>query len=329
MKKFLAVILPLALLASLALGAGYTAMHQWPKGRVYNYLSAGTMGSFIENLDSALVARQSDRLLLIDKETLETQTLTDSVFDQTKLFPGLLDCAGDTVYYTCLAPESNTLAAYALNLATYEKNQIYYGSAVTNDAGFLGLDEVLGFVIQTSDLLNAAGKSYWLNQSGLHTAQDRTAELMTLDETDGYGVYEGMYKMAETDTSVFFINNFGELIRYDWEPGTFTLLSEGPVGDFFLAGNRLYYTLRSNEPVLYIADWDGQDAQEIGAVSPLCVKFADGRIFLQSADGVIYEIADNTLVPRAECGAAYWTTDGEMVYTFSPENPQVEAIALT
>ena len=176
-------------------------------------------------MDSALVARQSDRLLLIDKETLETQTLTDSVFDQTKLFPGLLDCAGDTVYYTCLAPESNTLAAYALNLATYEKNQIYYGSAVTNDAGFLGLDEVLGFVIQTSDLLNAAGKSYWLNQSGLHTAQDRTAELMTLDETDGYGVYEGMYKMAETDTSVFFINNFGELIRYDWEPGTFTLLS--------------------------------------------------------------------------------------------------------
>ena len=49
MKKFLAVILPLALLASLALGAGYTAMHQWPKGRVYNYLSAGTMGSFIES----------------------------------------------------------------------------------------------------------------------------------------------------------------------------------------------------------------------------------------------------------------------------------------
>ena len=74
MKKFLAVILPLALLVSLVLGAGYTAMHQWPKGRVYNYLSAGTMGSFIENLDSALVARQSDRLLLIDKQTLSAQT---------------------------------------------------------------------------------------------------------------------------------------------------------------------------------------------------------------------------------------------------------------
>ncbi len=321
MKKFAISVAALLLLSSLALGAGRLAMRQWPQGRIYNYLEEGEQGLMIENLDTVLAARQSDRILLFDKETLQVRPLADSVFDQTKVLPALLKCEGDTVYYTCFDAESLTLGAYAMDLLTCEKRQVYFGSAVTNDAGFLSMDKVLGFVLRSSDIFSASGTVHWLNASGLHDGKERLEKLRQSDPDDQYGLFDGMNQWAETDEEVYFINFYGELVRFSQKERKFSVIAEAPVQDFFLTDEQLYYTA-GGEHSLYQAQPDGTNRRKIGETEIRRVAFAGARIFLQNGEA-LYEIKDHGLEFLTPLMEQNWTTDGSALYLYSPESGTV------
>ena len=327
MKKFAVTLLIMAVIFGSLISSYLFSREEFPANGIYNYFEQSKGGILMQNLDDYVAAQSVDTVFVYDKRTSEFYPLTDSVFDLTKNSLHMISAFGNTLYYVCADNRTKCFTCYAFNLQTYEKTKIYTDNAVTDTAGFLGMESIFGIQLRTTDFFTLVnlGK-YWGNESGIHDPIERTDFLSEFDEDDQFGLFDGMDQFSETDSEIYFINYFGELVRFDKEKKTFDIIIDRPVSDFFVTENKLYYISSERTPILYASDHNGANAESLGAnIIPTCVRLSDGRIFVSDRDNVIYDMTDGTFTEVGKVAATSWTADNHSIYTYNADTEMITA----
>ncbi len=329
MKKFISVILVIAVFVTAVTSVYFITKPDFPEERIYNYFENNNSANIFINLTDYLAVCQKNSIVIYDKQSFSSYTLADSVFDIEKKPLILLKPQGNTLYYICTDSTTGGMICCSFNVDTYEKVKIYTYKGVTNSNGFLGIENILGIQLvsnNTFTMLMNSGK-YWLNSSGIHTYTEREDLLKKYDTEDAYGIYDGINKLAETDKFIFFVNFFGELIRFDKKCKNFSVVTNILVSDFFITENVVYYISSANSPTLYSCDYNGKNTCSIGEIKPEYVKFSEEFVYVADTRN-IYKITDGKLIKATVAEGANWEVDEKNIYIYDIDTNKISTEAV-
>lgn len=324
MKKFISVLLVIAVFIITVASLYFVIKPDFPEGRIYNYFENINSANIFVNMNDYLAVRNNNSITIYDKQSLTPYTLADSVFDIEKKPLFLLKPQGNTLYYICTDSGTGGMMCCSFNVETYEKNKLYTYKGVANSKGFLGIESILGIQLvsnNTFTMLMNLGE-YWLNSSGVHSSAEREKLLKEYDKEDEYGIYDGINKIAETDNLIFFVNYFGELVRFDKKNKDFAVFLNKLVSNFFITEDKIYYISMDKSPILYSCDYNGNNEKKIGDITPKCVKFSSDNIYISSADS-IYKILTGALLKVCEATELDWTIDNNNIYFYNTDTKTV------
>lgn len=324
MKRFVSALIVIAVLITAVAAVFIATTPDYPENRIFNYFEFNKSANVLVNMDDYLAVQRRNSIIIYDKQSLAQYTLADSVFDTEKTPLFLLNADGNTLYYICTDSGTGGMVCYSFNVDTYEKNKIYTYKGVTNLNGFLGIESIFGITLVSNNTFNMLMNSgrYWLNNSGIHSYGEREELLKKYDKNNEYGVYDGINKLAETDDFIFFVNYFGELVRFDKKTKELSVCINKSVSEFFITENRIYYIAKDQSSVLYSCDYNGENEKSIENITSECVKFSGGNIYTADSDG-IYKIADEGLQKISDESAPIWTIDEKNIYFYNADSDEV------
>lgn len=310
--KWTFTILTLLVLGALSLMNG---TKKYPEGMIYNYLEYPDQTISILNLNSYVVYRTGAEILAFDKQTLEIQPVAQNIFDVGHSSFFLIGGQNDTLYYVCSDRGNSYMSYYAFDLHTKRKQFLHTNSILQNADGFLGIDQLLGMNLVTNDLFQVMGQQgqTWIDKTGIHTVKEMRQQLRKADSDDQWGIYDTMVKMAATDDSIWFVNYFDELIRFDRKQKSFQRLPLFPVQDFFLTEDALYYV---SEAVLFQSDLQGNNIQRIGDITPVCMRANQGAVFALDDSNTVYRIGKSPVRMILLPEESVFAVDKNTVYVF-------------
>ena len=287
MKRKLLIGIPVMLF--FCLSSFLFTQTEYPDGIIYNYLEYPSGGVPILNLESFIVYRSGTQILAYNRETKQTEPVGQNVFDIDYSACFLIESQNDTIYYVGSDEGNSSLSYYSFNVNSGQKRFLYSSSVLRNADGFLGIDRLIGIPLVTNDLfqiMRQQGKM-WINRSGVHTVNEMRDLLRKTDTADQWGVFDSLEKIAATDNDLWFINDYEELIRFDYHTKTFCCFPVFPVKEFYLTTDMVYYILEDN---LYCADWNGAHITKIVDFAPIYIKTDEDALFLQDAQHVVYQL---------------------------------------
>lgn len=329
MKRFVSALLVVVVFIITVGSIYFITAPDFPEGCIYNYLEYNNSANILVNLDDYLAVRNNNSIIIYDKKSLTPYTLSDSVFDIEKNSLFLLNSVGNTLYYICTDSMTGGMVCYSFNVDTYEKSKIHTYKGVTNSNGFLGIESILGIQLVSNNTFNMLMNSgnYWLNNSGIHSYTDREELLKKYDKNNEYGIFDGINKLAETDDLIFFVNYFGELVRFDKKTKEFSVNINKLVSEFFITENKIYYIAMDKSSVLYSCDYNGDDEKLIGNITCECVKFSGENIYVSDSE-TIYKIADGELKRVSAESILNWAIDKKNIYVYNPNTNEVSTIQI-
>ena len=330
MKRFVSALLVVAVFIITVGSIYFITAPDFPEGCIYNYLEYNNNANILVNLDDYLAVRNNNSIIIYDKKSLTPYTLADSVFDIEKNPLFLLNSVGNTLYYICTDSMTGGMVCYSFNVDTYEKSKIYSYKGVTNSNGFLGIENILGIQLVSNNTFNMLMNSgnYWLNNSGIHSYTDREELLKKYDKNNEYGIFDGINKLAETDDLIFFVNYFGELIRFDKKCKNFSVVTNILVSDFFITENVVYYISSANSPTLYSCDYNGKNTCSIGEIKPEYVKFSEEFVYVADTRN-IYKITDGKLIKATVAEGSNWEVDEKNIYIYNIDTNKISTKQMT
>ena len=259
-------------------------------------------------------------MLAYNKTTKKTDPIGENVFDFDHTTCFLIGSQNDTVFYVCTDEGNASLSYYSFDIKTGRKQFLYSPSILRNADGFLGLDQIFGMQLVTNDLfqvMRQQGKT-WINKSGVHTVNEMCDLLRKTDAADKWGVYDEMDKIAGTDESLWFINDYAELIQFDLKTKAFCRFPVYPVQDFFLTKDIVYYVYRNK---LYCADLSGDFIRQIADFAPFCIRKTSGVLFVKDSIHNLFRIndkADNNCIKKIKLQEnAEFAVDDNAIYILS------------
>lgn len=329
MKRFVSALLVVVVFIITVGSIYFITAPDFPEGCIYNYLEYNNSANILVNLDDYLAVRNNNSIIIYDKKSLTPYTLSDSVFDIEKNSLFLLNSVGNTLYYICTDSMTGGMVCYSFNVDTYEKSKIHTYKGVTNSNGFLGIESIFGIQLVSNNTFNMLMNSgnYWLNNSGIHSYTDREELLKKYDKNNEYGIFDGINKLAETDDLIFFVNYFGELVRFDKKTKEFSVNINKLVSEFFITENKIYYIAMDKSSVLYSCDYNGGDEKLIGNITCECVKFSGENIYVSDSE-TIYKIADGELKRVSAESILNWAIDKKNIYVYNPNTNEVSTIQI-
>ncbi len=329
MKRFVSALLVVVVFIITVGSIYFITAPDFPEGCIYNYLEYNNSANILVNLDDYLAVRNNNSIIIYDKKSLTPYTLADSVFDIEKNSLFLLNSVGNTLYYICTDSMTGGMVCYSFNVDTYEKSKIHTYKGVTNSNGFLGIESIFGIQLVSNNTFNMLMNSgnYWLNNSGIHSYTDREELLKKYDKNNEYGIFDGINKLAETDDLIFFVNYFGELVRFDKKTKEFSVNINKLVSEFFITENKIYYIAMDKSSVLYSCDYNGDDEKLIGNITCECVKFSGENIYVSDSE-TIYKIADGELRRVSAVSMLNWAIDEKNIYVYNPNTNEVSTIQI-
>lgn len=329
MRRFVSALLVVAVFIITVGSIYFITAQDFPEGCIYNYLEYNNSANILVNLDDYLAVRNNNSIIIYDKKSLTPYTLSDSVFDIEKNSLFLLNSVGNTLYYICTDSMTGGMVCYSFNVDTYEKSKIHTYKGVTNSNGFLGIESIFGIQLVSNNTFNMLMNSgnYWLNNSGIHSYTDREELLKKYDKNNEYGIFDGINKLAETDDLIFFVNYFGELVRFDKKTKEFSVNINKLVSEFFITENKIYYIAMDKSSVLYSCDYNGDDEKLIGNITCECVKFSGENIYVSDSE-TIYKIADGELKRVSAESILNWAIDKKNIYVYNPNTNEVSTIQI-
>ncbi len=330
MKRFVSALLVVAVFIITVGSIYFIIAPDFPEGCIYNYLGYNNNANILVNLDDYLAVRNNNSIIIYDKKSLTPYTLADSVFDIEKNPLFLLNSVGNTLYYICTDSMTGGMVCYSFNVDTYEKSKIYTYKGVTNSNGFLGIESIWGIQLvsnNTFNMLMNSGK-YWLNNSGIHSYADREELLKKYDKNNEYGIFDGINKLAETDDLIFFVNYFGELVRFDKKTKEFSVNINKLVSEFFITENKIYYIEMDKSSVLYSCDYNGENICSVGETKPECVKFSKGIVYVSDTQS-INKITDGKLKKITDVASTNWDIDEKNIYFYDIDTNEISIKQMT
>lgn len=324
MKKFLCFIMSLLVIFSGCFALFVFTEPEMPELGIYNYFGRGNGAPFITLKDYVAVSIVPDTLIVCRKDLTDYHILADSAFDAKKNLPFLLGAQENNLVYTCIKqPGGRTY--YSVNLDTYEKVKLKSENSVNDTSGFLGVQNILGITLDSMDVysyMNAG--SFWVNSTGVHSEKQTRAYLSEFDKEEEYGIYNDMYKIAETDEFIFFLNFFGELVRFNKTDKSFNYVFDKIIDDFYITDESIYYIYNSK---LYKTDYEGKKETEVCDFAPKNIKCDDGKIYLSDNNSAIFLEEHNSVVKICDIKSEYWTVSEGKIYYYIPDETRLGYIS--
>ena len=166
--------------------------------------------------------------------------------------------------------------------------------------------------------------SFWINSTGIHSTKQTRAELSEFDEKDEYGIYNNMDKFAETEKYIFFINFFGELVRFNKSDKSFEYVFDKLIDDFYVTDESIYYVYNSE---LYETDYEGKKEDRLCDFIPNSIKYDNGKIYVRDNDGGIYLVNENSANKICNIKADCWTVADGKIYYYNTDESKVGCVS--
>lgn len=323
MKKFLCFILSLIVIFSGCFVVIVSTVPEMPDIGIYNYFGRGDATPFIVLKDYITVFIVPDTHIVCRKDLTDYHILADSAFDAKKKLPFLLGAEENNLVYTCME-QTGGRTYYSINLDTYEKVKLKSENSVNDTSGFLGVHNILGIVLDSKDVysyMNAG--SFWVNSAGVHSAKQTREYLSEFDKEEEYGIYNNMDKIAETNESVFFLNFFGELIRFNKTDKTFEHVLNKIIDDFYITNESIYYVYNSE---LYETDYEGKKETKVCDFAPKSINYDDGKIYVSDNNGTIFLVKSDSVVKICDIKSDYWTVSEGKIYYYIPNETRLGCV---
>lgn len=324
MKKFLCFILSLLAIFSVFFVVFVSTEPEMPDLGIYNYFGRGNATPFVVLKDYVTVFIAPDTHIVCRKDLTDQHILADSAFDAKKNLPFLLGADENNLVYTCIE-KTGGRTYYSVNLDTYEKVKLTSENSVNDTSGFLGVHHILGIVLDSKDVYSyiRAG-SFWVNSTGVHSEKQTRAYLSEFDKEEEYGIYNDMDKIAETDDYIFFLNFFGELIRFNKTDKSFNYVFDKIIDDFYITDDSIYYVCNSK---LYKTDYDGKKEIGVCDFAPKSIKCDDGKIYLSDNNSAIFLEETDSFVKICDIKSEHWTVSEGKIYYYIPDETRLGYIS--
>ena len=291
---------------------------------IYNYLEHGGGIRTTVNLDDYIVTQKMlSEISVYNKSTKESFWLGDTVFDYEKKYVAVMFSIGNELYYEAKDPNTKTKTVYAFDLDTYEKKKVYSQSGMTDTDGFLGMNKLLG-IYNTYLMYTANAGKYIVNKDGFMYIQDVINFILEKDSDNKYNLSSSDMKIAANKYGIYFINNFDELLFYNYETKEIQRFMDNRVEDFFITDDGVYFSTLSDPDKLYKSNPDGKNKTYIGDIDLQDVRVKSGEPTYISDGENVYLIENNGLKPIFECEKeSRWEYDGDALYYYDPESGSV------
>ena len=324
MKKFLCFILSLLIFFVGCFVVFVSTEPEMSDLGIYNYFGRGGAASFIVLEDYITVFIVPDTLIVCKKDLTDYHILADSSFDAKKNLPFLLGAEDNNLVYSCIE-KTGGRTYYSMNLDTYEKVKLESENSVNDTSGFLGVHNILGIILDSKDVYSylQAG-SFWVNSTGVHSEKQTRAYLLEFDKEEEYGIYNDMDKIAETDEFIFFLNFFGELVKFNKTDESFNYVFDKMIDDFYITDESIYYIYNSK---LYKTDYEGKKETEVCDFAPNSIKCDEGKIYLSDTNSEIFLETTDSVVKVCNIKAENWTVSKGKIYYYIPDETRLGCIS--
>lgn len=296
---------------------------------IYNYLEHGDMKRLTVNLDNYVVTQKGlNEIRAYNKKTKKSASVGEDVFDFQKDYVSVIFSVGDELYYEARDPKTNTKSVYTFNLDTYDKTKIYSQSGMTDTDGFLGINELLGIYNTYSMDFSGAGK-YIVSKNGFMYLRDAVDLLLKKDKENKYNIPTSDMKMAANKNGIYFLNNFNELLFYNYESDDIKRVMEERIENFFIVKAGIYFVPLCSSDKLYKADFGGQNKIFIGKIELKDVRAESDEAVYVSDGNNVYQLVDNKLKYLFERQKdSLWEYDGKILYYYNTSNSEVKEVEI-
>ncbi len=319
MKKVLIFILIFCVLTASVLTVRFAFGEPLPQKLIYNYFEYNEINKFIFSLKDYLVVKKSTCFEVIPKNSEDSYVLGENIFDVNKTIFFLLGKNENTLY---TIESTDRTSFFAYDLDTNKKALVSSNTEIANENGILGLEKLFGIALAPSDissLLYTQG-TYWISSDGVKKAKDVAEFLASADKSNEFGIDPKTKKIAETDSDIFTLNKYSEILKYNKAEKTFSVAVDVPVSEFFITETHIYYTKPNIENALFRSDYDGKNEEKILNITPVNVRFTDTEILLTD-NAFVYDLSGNKL---AELKGKNFDADSECIYIYDTDTKTVE-----
>ena len=313
MKKFVAIICTVLIFIFGTSAIYYRSTNLYPDGLIYNYFEYSDQAVLLLDLTDYVAHKTGNVIELYNKENEDIMVLAQDVFDiEKKGLLLMLGAQGNTLYYVCTDPDNLCVTYYSFDLELCKRRVIHTDSILSSAEGFLGIDEMLGLSLVSSNVTELMGQvgNIWINKSGIHNAKETKKYLEQYDAEDQYGLYDSMQKFAVTDTEIYFINYYNQLVKFNTITKAFFEMPCVSVIDFFVADCGLYYITDS---ALYFAA-DDNYPQKVLDTSVCGVRVTDNSVFVLDTSGMLFQLNGTKAVYKNTVSVDDFAIDKEYLY---------------
>ncbi len=316
MKKIICLLVVLILIFGVLLCGAFSKDNKTDN---FNYLEYAGGAKVILVLDSYVVMSMRQKSATVfNKSTGESFNLSDTVFDEEKSNLFLISGYDNTLIYTAKDKDTSGSAVYEFNIDTLEKKKLKAHSSVVNTTAFLGLEKLLGIPVGTNDMFSVMqGKGNMLFYDGeIIYVNDLTDIIKKSPDAEKFSISEKAEKIAVTNNYIFFLSNFGELLRFDRKDKSIVALSKTKIKDFFCFGGRIYFSPIKNPNILYESDFSMSETKEVGITAVNHIRIHKDKLYFCDEEGQIHLFETGKIIPsdiKADSSGT-WDTDGEFIY---------------
>ena len=313
MKKriFRAVLL---LIIPVMLGVFFIQKNAPAPDTPFNYLEYGRGKTMLVLRDHVVFQQNTNGLSACEKTTGRVFPFGADVFDLNRQNVYLLYGEDNTVYYCCAEGEVGGSAVFAFDFDSFQKTKLSAYNSITDFNAFLGMGSILGMTAPGSNLLQMWRRTPWLRMNGKWRSQEELGGYLDdLDKNNDYLIPQHLEKYAVSENRIVFKNSREKLICFHKETKAFTPFPQGNVGDFFLAGDTLYYT-DLEDMGLYAADAEGNGKRFIANAVPESIRVTPSGVYIRDTDYKIYALENDTLSYLTVSEADDWIIDQGVLY---------------
>lgn len=321
MKKVISIIV-LGLLAVVFFVCRNT--DAYPEGMIYNYMSSSALKVLTVNADDYIVMLDANRKMLYDKKSGTTSVLSQSVFDITEQNTNLIGAKNNLLYYIATDRVTGGSAIFEFDLDSLKKKRIDSINKMSDPEAFLGIDEVLGIDTGANDMMSLMMGDIWFNKYGRHSSKE-IRSFLTQKDKDNKLSTDVLGGVCTTDEYIFFTNGLFKLYRYSYKDGSFSLLSDEKITDFFITENHVYYYSADKNDDLFVCDYDGKNAEKVTNTVFDSIQVYKDCAYAHDEEGNVYIMQKNNITRIAEhIDTKTWTADFGGVYIYNADKGEIE-----
>lgn len=321
MKKLL-IILPV-IAAAVLVCVFVSGGRDYPEGCVFNYLDSETV---VKCTDNYTVCASPFSGVTVCTRGGETEfSLLDSADSENMKKSVLVQSDGDNLYIYSPDARRGGYSLFVWDLNTLKKKTVSSANGIVNYNAFLGMGELLGIQKPAAEIvMQTGGADRWADRYGLRDIKTVFEQITRLNG-EAAGLSLTPEKFAATDDALYFLNDYSQLLCFNYEKKSLSVIKNTRLSDFFIHGENIYYGSLSDGK-WYACTLNGEnDSFAFEGIEVSSVRICGNEIFISDKSFNIYRLNGTDLEKTGLIDTDRWDTDGEFIYYYNAREKRLES----